>query len=292
MKPQAKEFTDIPRPPAGSEQQKEFFNLSLLLKRNDLNMRRAAESDIAISVGEYFDMLSRFVDLAPDVSDALEQFANNDFNDCKKANTRLNDMIELLEEMQCDKFIVDFRFLNAACLKISDWSHAATHAEQIRDGFAGVYKRVETAKALPLQNAPHSSMPLEDYIDLLDRDDSNRKLSIMAVDDSVDILRAIFLVLRDDYKVYPVPDPTQVEEMLTHIKPDLFLLDYSMPQLSGLELIPVIREFPEHKDTPVIFLTAVGNIDRKSAAVMLGACDFLDKPIPAELLREKIAEHI
>jgi CheY-like chemotaxis protein len=127
---------------------------------------------------------------------------------------------------------------------------------------------------------------------MLDQNDANRRLSVMVVDDSVDILRAVFLVLRRDYKVYPVPDSTQLEEVLRHITPDLFLLDYSMPQINGLELIPIIREFPEHEDTPIIILTGVGTKDRLAAAVLLGVCDFLDKPVQADMLRRKIGEHI
>jgi DNA-binding response OmpR family regulator len=114
----------------------------------------------------------------------------------------------------------------------------------------------------------------------------------MAVDDSPDILKAIYLVLKKDYKVFPVSDPTQVEEMLRYVKPDLFLLDYKMPQLDGLDVIPIIRGFAEHKDTPIVFLTGEWSMDRKSAALLLGACDFLEKPIEADKLNETIAKYI
>jgi len=292
MNPENKEFIEISRPGGEDGAGDGCFDLPLLFKRDDLDIRRAAETDPALTVGEYCGLLSRFVELAQDVSEVLERFADNDFSECKIESKLLNVMVELLERMRCGKFTVDFRFLSAACLKKGDRSYAATRAEQIKEGFNGVYSRVITSKTIPAQDAPEGGMPLADYVAMLDGNGTERRLSVMAVDDSADILRAIFLVLRDSYKVYPVPEPGQVEEMLTHITPDLFLLDYSMPQITGLELITIIRGFPEHKDTPIIFLTAVGTIDRKSAAVMLGASDFLEKPIQAELLREKIAEHI
>jgi len=292
MRPEDKEFTDIPLPQAVDGTQKECFDLPLLVKRDDLTILSAAKADPALTVGGYREMLLRFVELAPEVSEVLERFAENDFEDSKKEAKSLNNMIELLEKMHCEQFVVDFHFLSGACQKKSDRSYATTRAKQIKDGFNGVFLRLAKERTLPHKEAPRSSMKLSDYIAQLEKDGANRKMSVMAVDDSADILRAIFLVLRDDYKVYPVPDPKQVEEMLAHITPDLFLLDYSMPQISGLELIPIIRSFKEHKDTPIVFLTAVGTIDRQSAAVMLGACDFLEKPIQAALLREKIAKHI
>jgi DNA-binding response OmpR family regulator len=65
-----------------------------------------------------------------------------------------------------------------------------------------------------------------------------------------------------------------------------------MPVLSGVDLIPIIRSFEEHKDTPIVFLTSESSIDNVSAAIALGACDFILKPFAADKLREKIAKHI
>jgi len=70
------------------------------------------------------------------------------------------------------------------------------------------------------------------------------------------------------------------------------LLDYKMPDLNGFELVPIIRSFEEHKDTPIIFLTSMGTTEHVSAAAMLGASDFLVKPFEPYTLQDKIAKHI
>jgi len=114
---------------------------------------------------------------------------------------------------------------------------------------------------------------------------------ILAVDDAPDILKAIHTILRDRYKVYTLSKPEKLQDLLGEIKPELFLLDYKMPELSGFDLMPVIRAFPEHKETPVIFLTSEGTIDHLTVAVSLGACDFIVKPFNVDILREKIAKH-
>jgi DNA-binding response OmpR family regulator len=87
-------------------------------------------------------------------------------------------------------------------------------------------------------------------------------------------------------------DPTKLEKFLQQITPELFLLDYNMPVLSGFDLIPIIRNFEEHKNTPIIFLTSMGTQTNVATAFKLGACDFIVKPFQGLQLREKIKKHI
>jgi putative two-component system response regulator len=106
------------------------------------------------------------------------------------------------------------------------------------------------------------------------------------------MLKTITSALGADYKVYTLSDPMMVEKFLQQVTPELFLLDYKMPGLNGFDLIPIIRNFDEHKDTPIVFLTSMGTSDNVSAAAMLGACDFIVKPFQGNVLREKIAKYI
>jgi putative two-component system response regulator len=106
------------------------------------------------------------------------------------------------------------------------------------------------------------------------------------------MLKTIISTLKDQYKVFTLSDSTQVERFLQQVTPELFLLDYKMPNINGFELVPIIRSFEEHKDTPIIFLTSMGTNDNVAAAAMLGACDFLVKPFEPYTLHDKIAKHI
>jgi len=115
---------------------------------------------------------------------------------------------------------------------------------------------------------------------------------ILAIDDAPGILRMVHSLLKDSYKVHTLAEPGRLKDLLADLTPDLFLLDYSMPELSGFDLMPIIRSFPEHKDTPVIYLTSISSADFYSVATRLGACDYIIKPVSAEKLREKVAMHI
>jgi len=118
------------------------------------------------------------------------------------------------------------------------------------------------------------------------------KQIILAVDDAPDVLRTVHLLLREKYKVYTLTDPGKLKEFLQSITPDLFLLDYKMPDLSGFDLIQIIRSFPEHKDTPIIMLTSEKTSYTFTEAIRLGACDYIVKPIVMEVLRKRIEKHV
>ena len=115
---------------------------------------------------------------------------------------------------------------------------------------------------------------------------------ILAIDDSHSALQEVNHVLQHMYNVSILTDPEELTGLLKTLTPDLFLLDYKMPKLSGVDLIPIIRGFPEHAETPVLFLSSEGTLDNVSLAANVGVSDFIVKPINGEVLRKKIAAHL
>jgi PleD family two-component response regulator len=111
---------------------------------------------------------------------------------------------------------------------------------------------------------------------------------ILAVDDTPSILQLLNQMLKDKYTVYTLPEPRVINELLKRIVPDLFILDYKMPGLTGFDLVPIIKNIPGHEFTPIIFLTSEGTVDHLNVAVGLGASDFMIKPINENVLRSKV----
>ncbi|MCL2055266.1 MAG: response regulator [Oscillospiraceae bacterium] len=141
---------------------------------------------------------------------------------------------------------------------------------------------------------PFSDEKLIDRIEYqfnIDEQKANKPI-ILAVDDTPSILKAVHEALRYNYNVYTLPKPEALKETLKLVTPDMFVLDCNMPVLSGFDLIPVIRSLPAHEETPIIFLTSEGTMDNMSAAVELGACDFILKPVDEKLLLEKVELNI
>jgi len=131
----------------------------------------------------------------------------------------------------------------------------------------------------------------EDFLPCKERENTSKPI-IIAVDDSPPMLRSIHYTLRNLYRVYTLPKPDQLAKLLQNVKPDLFLLDCQMPMLDGYDLIPIIREFPEHKETPILFLTSKRTSEHISSALEFGVREYIIKPFNPKELREKIAKHI
>lgn len=73
--------------------------------------------------------------------------------------------------------------------------------------------------------------------------------------------------------------------------PDMVLLDWMMPQLSGLETLRAIRELYPSSRLPVIMCTAIGEEMSVVAAINAGATDYVTKPISLPILRARMAAH-
>ena len=126
----------------------------------------------------------------------------------------------------------------------------------------------------------------------LEEDETGNKPTVLVVDDVISMLRAIQYALHDRYKVYVLSKSGDVLDFLKAKKPDLIVLDYVMPVLSGFDLIPMIKALPEYKDTPIIIITTEGTPDCVNQAMSLGASDFIVKPFKPKELNDKVAKHI
>ena len=98
------------------------------------------------------------------------------------------------------------------------------------------------------------------YNFMCNRHNLKREL-ILVVDDSAQDLRAMKDLLENDYQVILAQSGAMAIKYLAQNHPDLILLDYEMPIVNGCQVLQMIRAEDEYKDTPVIFLTAKGDMD-------------------------------
>ena len=267
----------------------EYFDLSSLLEVGDLGMRQFAEKS-EMSVEEYSEILSELLRLAPDAQRALSRFTAMDVD--REDYRSLDNMVVLMGSIECNIFIPTLYDILGAYEK-GNWRLASHHAKAISDSFTMFSSQIDKAKrTVEAEEMPETSISLKKQIIQLDKQEGRNKKVILAVDDSPIILKSVSALLSDTYKVYTLPKPAMIQDILNKIKPELFLLDYLMPKINGFELIPIIRNFDEHKDTPIVFLTSEGTIEVVKEALSLGAKDFIIKPFNPDMLREKIAKHI
>lgn len=116
---------------------------------------------------------------------------------------------------------------------------------------------------------------------------------ILLVDDS-DFDRAHLgnILQRGGYEVFSANGADQAMTLLDTARPDLILLDVSMPGMDGYELCRLIRTHPQAADTPVIFVSANTDSDDRVRAFASGGVDYLSKPIEVQEVYARIRTHL
>jgi len=112
------------------------------------------------------------------------------------------------------------------------------------------------------------------------------KPHILVVEDEPPLLEVLRYNLENEgYRVSVATDGTDVLTRIHNEPPDLVILDWMLPQLSGIEVCRQIRTDPDAKDTPIIMLTARGEEADRVKGLVSGTDDYVVKPFsPTELL--------
>ena len=119
--------------------------------------------------------------------------------------------------------------------------------------------------------------------------DIELKKTILVVDDTADNLSLVLDILKSRYRVKVANSGKKALKYLQDSDiPDLILLDIMMPELSGYDVIKVLKKDEKTKDIPVIFLTAMIDVDEEKKGLELGASDYITKPISASIMLARI----
>ena len=117
--------------------------------------------------------------------------------------------------------------------------------------------------------------------------------TIACIDDSPTVLNAIQEFLNDkSLNVVPISDPVKALMQVMRCRPDLILLDVTMPNLDGYELCSLLRRHPSFKNTPIVMVTGnTGFIDRAKAKLVRSS-GYLTKPFSQSELLKMVFMHL
>jgi putative two-component system response regulator len=116
--------------------------------------------------------------------------------------------------------------------------------------------------------------------------------TIFIVDDNPTNLTVANKVLSKAYKTYALLSAEKMLLLLEKIRPDLILLDVSMPEMDGFEALSVLKKDVKLKNIPVVFLTAKNDTESEMRGFEMGAVDFVIKPFSPPVLLKRIEMHI
>ncbi|MBQ7476649.1 MAG: response regulator [Selenomonadaceae bacterium] len=118
----------------------------------------------------------------------------------------------------------------------------------------------------------------------------DEKKTILMVDDDPTFLKMMKGWLEGDYRVTIVTSGTQALMYIADNKPDLILLDYEMPVISGPQVLEMIRSESKVESTPVIFLTGKGDRESVMKVMELRPDGYLLKSLPREKILASVKE--
>ncbi len=123
--------------------------------------------------------------------------------------------------------------------------------------------------------------------------DTNKPADILVIDDTLANLKVLVSMLdQQGYSVRPVSSGVAGLRAAQLAKPDLILLDIQMPEMDGFAVCRQLKANGETDDIPVIFISALGDIQDKVKAFQAGGVDYITKPFQLEEVLMRVETHL
>lgn len=123
--------------------------------------------------------------------------------------------------------------------------------------------------------------------------DRNKVPYILIADDvrvNLDLLKII--LLQQGYEVQTSDNGNSLLEEARLRTPDLILLDIKMPGMDGFEVCTYLKNDPDLQEIPVIFISAVDELQEKIHGFQVGGVDYITKPFKKEEVLARISTHL
>lgn len=147
-----------------------------------------------------------------------------------------------------------------------------------------------------MKNNEHQNVVPKTQISTLTSDVTARTMAvrnhttIMMVDDDPIMMDFVQIFLEDAgyRKIICEEDSRRAINVIEAARPDILLLDLVMPNVSGFDILEIIRKHETLKHLPVLVLTSATDTETKLRALELGATDFLSKPVDQSELKLRV----
>jgi sigma-B regulation protein RsbU (phosphoserine phosphatase) len=121
----------------------------------------------------------------------------------------------------------------------------------------------------------------------------NETPSILIVDDEVVNLMTLEWMLRDaGFETWRAASGLEARALAPKVRPDLIILDIVMPGEDGFTTCEKLLADPAVGETPIIFISGLGDVDNKVRGLKMGAVDYIAKPFAKEEVLARVKLHI
>ncbi|MFP6800269.1 MAG: response regulator, partial [Pseudomonas sp.] len=115
---------------------------------------------------------------------------------------------------------------------------------------------------------------------------------LLLVDDEATNLQVLRHILQEDYRLLFAKDGAKALEMAERERPDLILLDVMMPGMTGYEVCQALKVQAHLEAIPVIFVTALADVEDEAHGFAVGAVDYITKPVSPPIVRARVRTHL
>lgn len=116
--------------------------------------------------------------------------------------------------------------------------------------------------------------------------------TLLAIDDDPQSLVILSKILTAEYEVLLAKSSARGLELARNSQPDLIILDITMPEMDGFQVLGELRKHAVTASIPVIFLTSRTSVEDERLGLLLGASDYITKPISPPVVLARIATHL
>jgi two-component system, OmpR family, aerobic respiration control protein ArcA len=112
---------------------------------------------------------------------------------------------------------------------------------------------------------------------------------ILIIEDDDQLRKALLRVLADDeHQIVVASDARHLQSVVERFVFDLILLDVGLPWIDGFELAKMMKEHPDMKAIPLVFISGHRDMDSVKKGFAVGADDYIMKPFDLEKLRKTV----
>ena len=122
--------------------------------------------------------------------------------------------------------------------------------------------------------------------------DRGRAGRILIVDDTPANIRVLGGVLAEYERVVATSGEKAIHRAISTPPPDLILLDVMMPGMDGFEVCRRLKADERSRDIPIIFVTAMGEVEDETEGLALGAVDYVTKPFSPSVVQARVRTHL
>ena len=119
-----------------------------------------------------------------------------------------------------------------------------------------------------------------------------KKKHILIVDDEPNNLQVLRQILRDDYQLTFARSGAEALSRAEKHCPDLILLDIMMPEMDGYEVCRRLKHNINMRHMPVIFISAMNEVEDEALGFEVGAVDYLTKPVSRAIVKARVKTHL